>query len=68
MRKKEKIGVAFAMSLGILYVFPSDDLGFHTYQTTRSAGAAVIVKTCYLVKLSEKADFTCTSRYPALTR
>ncbi|KAL2850985.1 hypothetical protein BJX68DRAFT_266548 [Aspergillus pseudodeflectus] len=40
MRKKEKIGVAFAMSLGIF------------------AGAAAIVKTCYLVKLSEKADFT----------
>ncbi|KAL4881372.1 hypothetical protein BJY04DRAFT_227804 [Aspergillus karnatakaensis] len=40
MRKKEKIGVAFAMSLGIF------------------AGAAAIVKTTYLVKLSAKADFT----------
>ncbi|KAL4788211.1 hypothetical protein BJX76DRAFT_316655 [Aspergillus varians] len=40
MRKKEKIGVAVAMSLGIF------------------AGAAAIVKTTYLVKLSEKADFT----------
>ncbi|KAL4921642.1 hypothetical protein BDW62DRAFT_197777 [Aspergillus aurantiobrunneus] len=40
MKKKEKIGVAFAMSLGIF------------------AGAAAIVKTTYLVKLSAKADFT----------
>ncbi|KAL2829025.1 hypothetical protein BDW59DRAFT_41117 [Aspergillus cavernicola] len=40
MRKKVKIGVAFAMSLGIF------------------AGAAAIVKTTYLVKLPESADFT----------
>ncbi|KAL4908114.1 hypothetical protein BDW74DRAFT_97192 [Aspergillus multicolor] len=38
--KKEKLGVAIAMSLGIF------------------AGAAAIVKTTYLVKLSEKSDFT----------
>ncbi|KKK14913.1 hypothetical protein AOCH_001209 [Aspergillus ochraceoroseus] len=40
MKKKEKIGVAIAMSLGVF------------------AGAAAIVKTCYLVTLSAKADFT----------
>ncbi|KAL4797223.1 hypothetical protein BDV19DRAFT_359160 [Aspergillus venezuelensis] len=39
-KKKEKLGVAIAMSLGIF------------------AGAAAIVKTTYLVKLSAKADFT----------
>ncbi|CBF81448.1 hypothetical protein AN5664.2 [Aspergillus nidulans FGSC A4] len=42
MKKKEKMGVAFAMSLGIL----------------SSAGTAAIVKTAYLVKLSARADFT----------
>ncbi|KAL4808440.1 hypothetical protein BDV18DRAFT_158535 [Aspergillus unguis] len=40
MKKKEKMGIAVAMSLGIF------------------AGAAAIVKTTYLVKLSAKADFT----------
>ncbi|KAJ5875695.1 uncharacterized protein N7473_013042 [Penicillium subrubescens] len=40
MKKKEKTGIAFAMSLGVF------------------AGAASIVKTTYLVALSEKADFT----------
>ncbi|RDW60412.1 uncharacterized protein DSM5745_10870 [Aspergillus mulundensis] len=40
MKKKEKLGVAFAMSLGIF------------------AGAAAIVKTTYLLRLSEKTDFT----------
>ena len=63
MKRREKLGVGIAMSLGVLYDDPN---ALHTRRLNfYSAGITAVIKTSFLRQIGLQQDFTCMKPFCA---